>query len=255
MSLIAPIIADSGVGRIVVFFPHAGGSPRFFRHLAEALPRHRVYGVTYPGRDHLIEQPPITDLHLLAERVAGELATQFGDHPRLGDDAPLLVGHSLGAFVAYETAVALRRRSAAAVVVASGQNPPRPDQTGHEGSGALSDEELIADVIRQNPASEPVWRDPELRAFFLPTVRADYRLLGSYRPSGGRIDEVRVVVGGSDQEVDRANLGEWRQFSDRAGDVTVLEGGHFYLERPDTRLARFVDRLTSSAATAGGIHA
>lgn len=247
--MIAPVIADSGTGSIVVFFPHAGGSPRFFRHLAEVLPQHRVFGVTYPGRDHLIDETPVGDMQVLADRAAGELTAQFDE----STEPLLLVGHSLGAFVAYETAVALRSRRSPVIVVASGQNPPTANSRGHTGrDGVFSDADVIADVVRQNPASESIWRNAELRAFFLPTVRADYRLLGDYRPSTARIDDIRVIAGSRDREIDSARVGEWQQFSKRPIEVSVVEGGHFYLDRPDTQLAQILRAATAPLQEQGG---
>ena len=97
MRLITPLFTGPRTGRTVIFFPHAGGSPRFFTHLAVAKPQHQVFGVTYPGRDHLVDATPVTDIARLSALVADELMAQYSI-----DDTPLiLVGHSLGAFVAY----------------------------------------------------------------------------------------------------------------------------------------------------------
>lgn len=235
MRLIRPLHTDARSGGIVIFFPHAGGSPRFFTHLATAMPHRRVFGATYPGRDHLVDAAPITDMASLAASIAHELATRF----RAGHDDPLiLVGHSLGAFVAYETAAVLSALPAPlrTVVVASGQNPPLPRPFAHP-DVPQTDGDIVADVIRQNPASAPIWENPELRAFFLPIVRADYELLGSYSPSRSVIEQVKVVIADEDAEVDRSLMPQWQQVSDRRVEVVVVHGGHFYLDSPDLQLA------------------
>lgn len=252
MKLVAPLVSGPSTGRVVVLFPHAGGSPRFYRHLAEAMPHQRVLAVTYPGRDHLAHEAPLADLHDLADTVAGELRRELGPDP----EAPLvLVGHSLGAFAAYETAVSLGGHGTPrrAVVVASGQTAPTRSQCRRwaETTG-WTDSELVADVVRQNPGSAPVWENAELRAFFLPTVRADYRLLATYRPSGACVEEVRVVVGRDDAEVDHDGLADWQQFSDRHTEVSLLDGGHFYLERPDVQLNGVLQAVLAATDPTGG---
>ncbi|MGL5927393.1 MAG: thioesterase II family protein [Dermatophilaceae bacterium] len=219
----------------MIFFPHAGGSPRFFTHLAAAMPHCRVFGVTYPGRDHLVDAAPVTEMAPLAASIAHELATRF----RAGQDDPLiLVGHSLGAFVAYETAAVLGTLPAPlqTVVVASGQNPPlrRPLE---DPDVPQTDGDIVADVIRQNPASAPIWENPELRSFFLPILRADYELLGSYVPSHSVIEQINIVVADQDTEIDHASMPQWQQVSHQRIEIAVVYGGHFYLNSPDLQLA------------------
>lgn len=250
MRLIAPLHHDVRSGGTVVFFPHAGGSPRFFAHLAAALTGCRVLGVTYPGRDHLIDAAPATAMAPLAASIARELAAQ----PCLGYDDPLiLVGHSLGAFVAYETAAVLGalptpRR---AMVVASGQNPPLPRPSSCP-EVPRTDADIVADVIRQNPASAAIWSNPELRGFFLPVVRADYELLARYWPSRSVIDRVKVIVADRDTEVDPALLPQWQQVSRQPIEIAPVRGGHFYLSSPDTQLAEHLLRIPALATAPEG---
>lgn len=240
MRLVTPLCADSETGGIVVFFPHAGGSPRFFTHLAMAMPHCRVFGVTYPGRDHLIDAAPLTEMTTLAMRIAHELVARFSD-----ESGPLtLVGHSLGAFVAYETAAVLGTflDPVRTTVVVSGQNPPLADRSA-DLSVPRTDDEIVADVIRQNPATAPIWGNVELREFFLPIVRADYQLLNAYQFSKTRIEKVKVVIGDQDTEVDPSRVAGWQQVSNQPVEISVVSGGHFYLDSPDVQLAQELLRM------------
>ena len=250
MKLITPLLTGPRTGRTIIFFPHAGGPPRFFTHLAAAMPQHQVFGVTYPGRDHLVDATPVTDIARLSALVADELMAQYSI-----DDTPLiLVGHSLGAFVAYETAAALSALAASprTIVVVSGQNPPLPHRLARSmmpGNG--TDDDIVADVLRQNPDSAPIWENPELRSFFLPAVRSDYEMLSTYRPSRIRVEEVRVIVGDQDTEVDASLMPEWQEVSRRDIEVVVARGGHFYLASPDVQLAHELLRITTLTSTEG----
>lgn len=239
MNLLTPLQTTPGSGATIIFFPHAGGSPRFYRHLSAALPDHDVAAITYPGRDHLISEEPLTDMSELSSRAAAELANLAN----MNEQPLVLAGHSLGAYVAYETAAALPQSMAStSTVIVSGQSPPLPHRN-RSAAEAETDDEIIADVLRQNPASAPVWNSAELREFFLPMLRADYRLLANYRPSGSVVCRIDVVVGDGDDEVDRTRLPDWQQFSEALIGIHLVRGGHFYLERPDTQLAQIVKRL------------
>src|SRR6059058_3650797 len=92
-------VLDSGVR--LICFPHAGGSASAYVPLARALaPEVEVLAVQYPGRQDRRHEPPIEDVNRLADLAADVLPT---DSAR----PYALFGHSMGALVAYETALRL----------------------------------------------------------------------------------------------------------------------------------------------------
>lgn len=228
----------------VVLFPHAGGSPRFFQRWTRSLPGVRLVGVTYPGRDERMEEryadgPYGDDLVGFARAVADELVAD--GVATLGGGGPVLVGHSLGAFIAYETAAALAATGVApARLVVSGQNPPelRTATALHKDTDAA----LVADIVRQNPGSAQLWEIDELRQIFLPAVREDYRLLETYVPGDGIVAEVLACYGDQDEEVDPDTMAGWNRRAELAHPPVVLSGGHFYLQPPDEQLPRLLAR-------------
>lgn len=219
----------------VVVFPHAGGSPRFFHHWARALPATTLVGVTYPGRDARVEESYADDPH--GNDLVGLARSAAQAIIDAGIASPVLVGHSMGAYVAYEAAAALTRSGAAAVrLVVSGQNPPedRPSTSLHTANDAY----LVADVIRQSPDSAALWEVAELRSMFLPAVREDYRVLETYTPTQAVIAELLVCYGDRDHEVSPARLDRWRSHATLFHPPAALSGGHFYLHAPDLQLPR-----------------
>lgn len=232
----SPTPAPTGT---VLVFPHAGGSPRFFAHWQQPLPCVDLLGVTYPGRDarmdDLYPDSPYGDtLTGLARSIAHELHEQRPRRPLI------LVGHSMGAFVAYETAVALRLLGTTATLVVSGQDPPsrRIATCLHQDT----DERLIDDIVRQNPASAEVWDVQELRRLFLPVIREDYRILETYEPTGNVVPAILAVFGDEDGEIDRGHIDEWSRFCDDFHGVQRCLGAHFYLQAPDLQLPTLIHR-------------
>jgi pyochelin biosynthetic protein PchC len=219
----------------VVVFPHAGGSPRFFQHWGAVLPATTLVGVTYPGRDHRIDDSyadsPYGDSLVGLARSAADAISHAGIA------SPVLVGHSMGAYVAYEVAAALTRAGTTAVrVVVSGQNSP--DDRPTTALRLADDADLVADMVRQDPDSAPLWQLDDVRSMFLPAVREDYRLLETYTPTATVVPELLVCHGDRDHEVSPDRLDGWRRYATRFHPPVALSGGHFFLRAPDVQLPR-----------------
>ena len=199
-------------------FPHAGGSASFFRSWSERLPPDiDLLALQYPGREDRFNEAPATRLEDLADGAALAL--------RDFADAPLaLFGHSLGAALAYETA--LRLESAGA--------PHRGDEAA-----------LLEDVRRQGGASE-LLEDADLRALFLPILRADYQAIETYRRAQpiALACALDVLLGEHDEEVSAAEAQAWSDASRTPARLRRFPGGHFYLsEGRDAVIEHLLRRL------------
>lgn len=210
--------------RRVVFFPHGGGSASFYRPLVRALPDD-IEGlvVQYPGREDRLGEPCHTDMAGLVKPLAEALA-------RLDDKPVWFFGHSMGASVAHETARLLGPAGGTLPerLVVSGRPGParqRPDDK------HLDDERLWNDVCRLGGTDERLLRMPGVREMTLPALRADYRLVGAYRPAPGRDLTVGVSVcyGADDPEVDAVDAAAWAAVTSAGTELVRFPGGHFYL--------------------------
>ncbi|MGW0915199.1 thioesterase II family protein [Streptomyces sp. NPDC002784] len=208
----------------MVFFPHAGGSASFYRPLARALPEHvEALVVQYPGREDRAGEQPCTTMDELAEPLAKAL-------DQLDDTPVWYFGHSMGASVAHE----VTRRLAAAGgtrpgrLIVSGRPGParqRPDDT------YLDDDRLWADVCALGGTDSRLLAMPEVRAMALPSLRADYRLIGTYEPACGTDLDLPVTIcfGDRDPEVGLADAEAWRAVTTGPFTVATFPGDHFYV--------------------------
>ncbi|MFI1648582.1 alpha-hydroxy-acid oxidizing protein [Streptomyces avidinii] len=212
----------------LVCFPHAGGAANAFTALSAGLPEDiELLAVQYPGRQDRRAEPCAEEIGELAAGVAGALASR--------SDLPLfLLGHSMGALVAFETARLLEEHGTVARLFVSAARPPaqdweEPDLT------LVGDEELVAGLRRLGGIPEPLLRDPEIVAEVLRLLRADHRALLHHHCAEGTAvaAPVTVLLAAADPKNSLEQMAGWARHTTGGQDLVTLSGGHFSLvERP-----------------------
>lgn len=230
----------------LVCLPHAGGSASFYFPVARELsPRVEVLAVQYPGRQDRRTEPAVTDLHALADRIAGALGP-WTDRPYA------LFGHSMGAVLGFEVA---RRMEAAGSgpteLFVSGRRAPCVDRT--DEWHPQTDEEVVAEIRKLNGTGSSLLDDEETLGMILPALRSDYRAVRGYRYRPGPALDCPVTAFTGDRDP-RARVEEvraWENHTRSGFGLRVLPGGHFFLVDQQGEVLRTVeDRLTRIAVVA-----
>ncbi len=232
----------------LVCFPHAGGAANTFAALSAALPEDvQLLAVQYPGRQERRDEPCAEDIATLADGAAGALAPD--------DQRPLfLLGHSMGALAAFETARRLEERGTVARLFVSAARPPAQDWEEPD-LDALGDDELVAGLRRLGGVPEALLRDPEILGEVLRVLRADHRPLRRYHCDAGPVlkTPVTVLLAAEDPKNTLAQMTDWALCTTGAYDVETIDGGHFALtERAGTTAELLVRRMTDAPAPAPG---
>jgi medium-chain acyl-[acyl-carrier-protein] hydrolase len=228
--------------------PHAGGSAQPYTRLRTVLPPEvTVVPVELPGHGIRLREPPLRDLpELVAETIAiiePRTAGLFA-----------VFGHSFGSILGYEVTRELVRIGAPpAMLLASGRNgPSRP--LPHRPFHSLPDKAFLAALARIGGIPDVLLAEEELLKAYLPAIRADLRVVEQYTPAAGPPLDLPVAAfaGYADGLTDPAGVAAWSEITSRTFDLTMVRGGHFFLEEPEFRwaLASRIRRLLTTAAPA-----
>ncbi|MEV0675055.1 alpha/beta fold hydrolase [Actinosynnema sp. NPDC050436] len=219
----------------LVCFPHAGGSPSFYRRWVQHLPDWVELAIAlYPGREDRFGDEQFDRLDLLADELADALVPAM-------DRPTALLGHSMGAAVAYEVArrVENRGKDLTRLIVSAHPGPhrQRPNRV-----HLRDDDGLIADVVAQDAASAARFEDAALRELVLPTIRADYRLIETYRPDApARVRApITAVINDDDVEVDADEARGWGDCTGAGFEFRQMPGGHFHLVEHEEEFVRWL---------------
>jgi surfactin synthase thioesterase subunit len=216
----------------LVCFPHAGGSAVAYRGWGkEASPALEVHAVQYPGRADRIREPVMADARQAARLIAAALGP-------LTDRPLALFGHSMGAMLAYETALLLQSRGVPPVHVFLSGAPALHLWDDRDNPADRDDEGLVAHLIELGGTDAGPLADPELRELVLPYIRADYRMIGNYRfrPEPRLKAPVTGLAGDADPHGRVEKVARWAELTDGPFDLKVFPGDHFYLNEQQSEL-------------------
>lgn len=197
-----------------------------------------------PGRDARAAELPLADMPALVAGVLEEVLPVL--------DAPYcLLGHSLGAFVAFELAHALMRAGAPLprhLFVAAQRAPrlPHPQPPIYH----LPDAALLEGVrLRHEALPAALLADEAMRSFLVRLLRADFTLVEAYRCSAAAPLSCGITVfgGREDAAVPPSLLPRWADETTGSCEMVLLTGGHFFFRsHPGEFFAELRGRLAAA---------
>ncbi|MEV0584411.1 thioesterase domain-containing protein [Nonomuraea sp. NPDC050310] len=213
--------------------PYAGGAAGAFRELRRvAGGRFEVVPIQLPGREERGDEPPEFSVSALADEIAPHTGRPYA-----------IYGHSMGARLAFEVVRELRRRGLPLperLLVGAAHPPDR--RVPLAATTDLPDDAFIDQLVRRAGAQPELRDEPELRAWSLPILRADFRWIRAYRYLAEPPLDVPVVAfaGADDQEVGPGDLLGWARHTSAGFGLRTVAAGHLFLRDAPTELARLL---------------
>ncbi len=211
-------------------FPCAGGVASAYSAWSNNLPADvEVCSIQLPGRGSRLMERPFTRLPLLVQTLIPIL------QPYLNIPFAFF-GHSMGALLCFEVARQLRRQNLPSPVHLFACSCPAPQiSIPSPPIHVLPDTAFVAELRhRYNAIPQPILENNELMQLFLPSLRADFAMMGTYVYTTERpLDSPITVFGGlQDSAISYDELEAWRIQTHSSFTMQLFPGGHFFLHAP-----------------------
>ena len=210
----------------LICFPWAGAGASVYRPWLPLLAGEvTLHGVQLPARGSRISEPVPTNLqsealHIAAEIEAAACATCH------------LVGHSMGAKLAYLTAVVLCGRGVivSSLTVMGCRGPGRETARSRRNRAKMSDDDVIGYLRQFGGTPEEVLTNRELLDLLLGVVRGDLMMNAPPLLADATVLPMPVLaIGGTaDKHVSAEDIAAWRAVSGKAFTHQMIDGGHFF---------------------------
>ncbi|CAH9066788.1 D-alanine--D-alanyl carrier protein ligase [Pseudoalteromonas sp. CIP111854] len=217
-------IDEQQQGMRLYCFPYAGSGASAYAEWKGRIPGANITAVQYPGREnHNVS--PITNMSHMVENIIEQIDTSL----------PFaLIGHSLGALIAYEVAGELdKRNQSPQFVVLSGCDSPQE----HKGGDLhrLDDDAFLDAIIQRYDHQHIQQEQKDAMAANLATLRADITLLETYRPSLYTLACSTHILGSQNDPVTTlSGLQSWIGLSKGRFCLSLHEGSHYLVKENPT---------------------
>jgi medium-chain acyl-[acyl-carrier-protein] hydrolase len=227
--------------------PHAGASEAAFTQWKATAAGQgvEVIPVELPGHGRRWREEPISEMSALVPMLCDDVLNAPGPFG--------VLGHSVGAWIAFAVAIEFERRYGAAnspvchVFVSGARSPQRRDRRQLH---LLPDASLVRHLRELNGTSPEVLRNRQVMELMLPVVRADLILGECWTTAPGtRISASITAMGGlADKLAEPPDVAAWAQNTEGTFDELLFPGGHFFIqEHAATLIPEIAARLRASA--------
>lgn len=158
-----------------------------------------------------------------------------------------LFGHSMGALLGFEVArnLAAKHGMRTAVLFVSGCSAPQIPR--RRRISGLPDPQFLAHIGTMGATPQEVLDNREFVQMLLPTLRADFQIAETYDyiPGPPLSCPIWAYGGTLDRAVTADDLSAWADHTNRAFELVMIRGDHFFLHHSEEML---LDKLAEALA-------
>jgi len=224
--------------------PFAGGSASYYMSWKASLnPTIELLPIELAGRGYQYGSPFFETFDDAVENIYQYILTHADDQPYS------IFGHSMGSLLAYQVTQKLNvaeiyTHSHLFLSAAKTPNVARNNKKFH----LLTDDLLMHELIQFGGIPNEVYENPELLQILLPIIRADFRMLDTYKIKKNfpLLPQSVTIFGGLDDAfVSLDELKAWEQLTASSFKIHLFDGGHFYLNNHTPKIIRIINETLS----------
>ena len=228
----------------LICLAHAGAGSSTFRGWAEELrPHFDVVTIQLPGREDRIREPAYETMEAAVAPIVAAIEP-FLNRPFV------VLGHSLGALIAFEVVHRIRQVYASepiAFIPSACRAPYFPHPVlpiSH-----LPDADFVTSFqARYDGIPSVILNDPAYLQAFLFPLRADFRILEAHQFTARPLLTCPLLIFGGDRDeiVAQEALEGWKTLSTGTCQMNLLEAGHLYLQTHRKQMTHLLRRQVLS---------
>lgn len=229
----------------VVAIPFAGGDRYAYRALIAAAPADWKWMVLdLPGRGPRGKEPRLRNIALMADALFADFRADVPAGPYI------LLGHSMGAILAFELLWRIRAADLPMPAAAHFSSMAAPNVVRNKAVSHLPSDEFWEAMKTYDGVPAGILANEALRNYFEPILRDDFAAAEVYFREAGEeppFDLPFFISAGEEEGIPEANLMKWQDFSAKPISVERPPGRHFFLlKQPENAVARIAGTFDSN---------
>ncbi|ANU49932.2 hypothetical protein ADH76_06680 [Enterocloster clostridioformis] len=228
-------IGDACMNKIKLFcLAYSGATALIYYKLQKYLSeRIEIVPIDLPGRGTRMDEKLLTMFDDSLIDVEEQINKKLG-----GSSYYAVFGYSLGAVLAFEV---IQRLSVSPLhlFLAARQPPHVIDKD--DKIAVLPDEQFLCRLISLGGMSPELLNDKRALEYYLPIIRADFELVGSYEFNGmtRNIDNNSTILF-SQEDSCSERIMEWSKYLSGKCEYIKFKGDHFFINREPEKIAEII---------------
>lgn len=226
----------------LICFPYAGSTSFNFYKWKDSLDcRINIIPIELPGRGSRGKEQLCESIDEAIDSFFSNLLEVI----QLNDYA--IYGHSMGTLFVYETIKRLQNMNMKLPkhIFLSGRLPPHIIDFNNHGT-PLNNKEFIDFLVSTKSYSEEFLNSDLFKNYFLPVVRADFKIVEAYQFKEEKIDfntDLTFLLAENDLWVNSIESLEWSRYTGARFDIVNQAGGHMFLMENSEEVTSLINKV------------